>query len=254
MEAPRRTFWEPPSRSVAAYTADMSLLLTSDGVLDGPTHEALLTLLARPIGESRAVVVLDAMLAFSGDKGSMLDHVQRFRALGWAECDVLTLSGGPASTIEARLRAADVIFCYGGTNHWLAESWRRSGLAPVLRELVDEKVYVGMSAGSMIFSTLHAAAVEALDDHEEVRMLELDSVAPALPLFDWFVFAHLGADYFAETTDEWAQQTATRLGGEAWFLSDGSALVLRDVDAAPEVVSNGHWLHFDSAGVLVGSD
>ena len=230
------------------------MLLTSSGALEGPAHAALLELLGKPIEESRTVVLIDAMLPFPGDKGRMLDHVQRYRSLGWAECDVLTLHSGPASGIEARLRAADVIFSYGGTNHWLAHAWRTTGLAPVLRELLDEKVYVGLSAGSMIFSTLHEAAVEALDDQEEVRMLELESVGPALPLFDWFFFAHLGADYFAETTDEWAQQTATRLGGEAWFLSDGSALVLRDVDAAPEVVSNGHWLHFDSAGVLVGSD
>ena len=231
----------------------MSMLLTSDGVLHGPAHDALLDLLGKPISESRTVVVLDGMLPFAGDKGGMLDHVQQYRALGWAECDVLTLSSGPASGIEARLRAADVVFCYGGTNHWLAHSWRATGLAPVLRELLDEKVYVGMSAGSMIFSTLHSAAVEALDDQPEVEMLELESVAPALPLFDWFLFAHLGADYFPETTDEWAQQTARRLGGEAWFLSDGSALLLRDSAADPEIVSEGHWLHFDAEGVQVGS-
>ena len=46
-------------------------------------------------------------------------------------------------------------------------------------------------------------------------MLQLESVALALPLFDWLIFAHLGADYFPETTDDWAQQTATRLGGGA---------------------------------------
>jgi len=229
----------------------MSMLLTSDGVLDGPPHAALLDLLGKPIADSRTVVVLDAMLPFPGDKGDMLDHVQQYRALGWAECDVLTLSSGPASGIEARLRAADVVFCYGGTNHWLAEAWRVTDLAPVLRDLLDEKVYVGMSAGSMIFSTLHSAAVEALDDHEEVAMLELESVGPALPLFNWFFFAHLGADYFPQTTDDWAQQTVKRLGGEAWFLSDGSALVVHDLAGKPEVVSNGHWLHFDSDGELV---
>jgi len=221
------------------------MLLTSDGVLDGPAHAALLELLGKPLTESTTVVILDAMLPFPGDKGDMLDHVQRYRALGWAECDVLTLQSGPASGIEARLRAADVIFAYGGTNHWLAHAWRTSRLAPVLRELLDEKVYVGMSAGSMIFSTLHSAAVEALDDQEEVGMLELESVAPALPLFDWFFFAHLGADYFPHATDEWARQTAARLGGEAWFLSDGSALIVRDTASPPEVVAGGHWLHFD---------
>jgi len=229
----------------------MRMLLTSGGVLDGPPHEALLELLGKPVSECRTVVVLDAILPFPGDKGRMLDHVQAYRALGWAECDVLTLFSGPASGIESRLRNADVIFSYGGTNHWLAHAWVASGLAPVLRELLDEKVYVGISAGSMVFSRLHAAAVDALDDHDEVEMLQLDSVAPALPLFDWFLVPHLGAPFFPHVTDEWAAEVAAKLGGEAWFLDDGSALLVRDPEGEPEVVGEGHWLHFDADGAPV---
>ena len=229
------------------------MLLTSDGVLDGPVRDALVDLLGKPVAECRTVVVLDAMLPFPGDKSGMLDHLQRYRALGWAECDVLTLFSGPPAGIESRLRSADVIFCYGGTNHWLAHAWRRSGLAPVLRELLDEKVYIGLSAGSMIFSRLHQAAVGALDDQAEVGMLQLESVGPALPLFDWFVLTHLGAPSFPHATDEWAQRTAARLGGPVWFIEDGTALLVRDPAEDPEVVSNGHWLRFDGHGALVDS-
>jgi dipeptidase E len=231
----------------------MRMLLTSNGVADGPIQAKLLELLGRPISECRTVVVLDAMLPFPGDKSTMLRHLQEYRSLGWAEFDILTLFSGPASGIEARLRSTDVIFCYGGTNHWLAHAWRTSGLAPVLRELLDEKVYIGLSAGSMIFSTLHAAAVDALDDHEEVEMLQLDSVGPALPLFDWYLIPHLGAPFFPHSTDEWAQQTAARLGGPVWFLDDSSALLIRDPAVDPEVVSDGHWLRFGADGSLLGS-
>ncbi|MES1170118.1 MAG: Type 1 glutamine amidotransferase-like domain-containing protein, partial [Leifsonia sp.] len=115
------------------------------------------------------------------------------------------------------------------------------------------KVYIGLSAGSMIFSRLHAAAVDALDDRDEVEMLQLESVGPALPLFDWFLIPHLGAPFFPHATDEWAADVAAKLGGEAWFLDDGSALLIRDPAAGPEIISTGHWLHFDADGVLVGS-
>jgi dipeptidase E len=231
----------------------MRMLLTSNGVQAGPIMDALLELLDRPIAECRTVVLLDAMLPFPGDKTRMLEQVQQYRSLGWAECDILTLFSGPPSGIESRLRAADVIYCYGGTNHWLAHAWEASGLAPALGELLNEKVYVGMSAGSMIFSRLHAAAVEALDDHEEVEMLQLDSVGPALPLFDWYLIPHLGAPYFPHSTDHWAQQTATRLGGPVWFLDDRSALLVRDTAREPEIVSDGHWLQYDGNGTLLHS-
>lgn len=232
----------------------MRMMLTSDGVLSEPLLSTLVGLLDRPVAESRTVMVIDAMLPFPGDKGRMLDHLQRFRALGWAECDMLTLQSGPPSGIEARLRAADAIFCYGGTNHWLAHAWRESGLAPVLRELLDEKVYIGLSAGSMIFSRLHAAAVAALDDQEEVAMLGLDSVGPALPLFDWFPLTHFGASFLPHMTDEWAAEVAPRFGGPIYLIPDGGALLVRDPDAEPEVVAEGHWLHLDATGAVLGSD
>lgn len=231
----------------------MPMLLTSNGIHEGPTLDALQGLLDKPIAEARTVVVLDAMLPFPGDKSTMLRNIEQYRALGWAEVDVLTLFSGPRSLVGSRLRGADVVYCYGGTNHWLAHEWTRTGLAPVLRELLEEKVYVGLSAGSMIFSRRHAAAVEALEDQEELAMLQLDEVGPALPLFDWSVAAHLGAPYFPHATDAWAASVAPRFGGPVWFLSDGSALVVRDPEAEPEIVSNGHWLHFDAAGTLVAS-
>jgi len=229
----------------------MRMLLTSNGVTPGPVHETVLELLGKPIAESRIAVVIDAMLPFPGDNSTMLRHLNALHALGWAEYDLMSLLGGPRSVIESRLRGADVIFGYGGTNHWLAHAWRASGLAPVLRELLDEKVYVGMSAGSMIFCRRHADVVEAFDDQAEVRMLELDEVAAAVPLFDWWVQCHLGADWMPADTDAVNADGAARLGSDVWVLDDASALLVRDPAEPPRIVSRSRWQHFDGRGRLV---
>jgi dipeptidase E len=231
----------------------MRMLLTSGGVHGGPVQDALQDLVGKPFSEARTVVVVDAFLPFPGDKGHFLQRMQDYRALGWAETDLLTLNAAPHAIIEERLRSADVVYCYGGTNHWLAHSWRVNGFVPVLREILEEQVYLGISAGSMIFSTQHAAAVEALDDQEEVGWLQLDEVGPALPLFDWYLLPHLGAEYFPTQTDDWAARTAPRFAGDTWFLDDESALLIRDPAAPPEVVSGGHWLHYGPDGALVAS-
>jgi dipeptidase E len=232
----------------------MRMMLTSGGVQEGALLDTLHGLLDKPIAESRCVAVIDGMLPFGGDRSKMLADLEAFRRLGWAELNVMSLFGGPRSVIESRLRSTDVVFCYGGSNHWLSHAWTETGLAPaVLRELLDEKVYLGLSAGSMIFSRQHAAAVEAFDDHEEVEMLQLDSVGPALPLLDFIVVAHLGAPFFPHSTDAWAASSAARLGGPVWFLDDTSALVVRDPDADPEIVSSGHWLRFGDGGRLIDS-
>jgi dipeptidase E len=231
----------------------MRMLLTSGGVQNDAIRDSLLGLLGQPFAESRVAVIIDAILPFAGDNSQTLIHLDQLHSLGWNEFDLMSLSGGPHSVIESRLRSADVIFCYGGSNHWLAYAWTANGFAPLLRELLDEKVYLGLSAGSMIFSRLHSNVVEAFDDHEEVRMLQLDSVAPALPLFDWALLPHLAAPYFPNQTDDWAAAAAARLAHPVYFLDDDSALLVRDPAEAPEVVSTGHWLKFNETGHLVAS-
>jgi dipeptidase E len=231
----------------------MRMLLTSGGVPEGLIRSTLLELLDKPPSDSSVVVVIDAILPFPGDKTHLIEALKQLHSLGWKQFDVLSLFSGPHAVIESRLRSADVIYCYGGSNHWLAHSWTATGFAPLLAELLDEKVYVGVSAGSMIFSRLHAAAVDAFDDHEEVELFQLDSVAPALPLFDWFLISHLGASYFPHQTDEWAAVRAARLGGPVWFIDDETALLVRDATVDPQVISSGHWLRFDESGTLIDS-
>jgi dipeptidase E len=231
----------------------MRMLLTSDGVSNDLIRDALRDLLGQPFADSRVAVVIDAILPFAGDNTKTLTHIGQLSSLGWKQFDLMSLFGGPHSVIESRLRSADVIFCYGGSNHWLAHAWTVNGFAPLLRELLDEKVYLGLSAGSMIFSRLHTRVVDAFDDHEEIEMLQLDSVGPALPLFDWAVLPHLGASYFPEQTDDWAAAGAARLGAPSYFIDDDTALLVRDPSEAPDVVSSGHWLQFDDGGRLVGS-
>jgi len=222
------------------------MLLTSNGPRDGAVRDAMLDLLGRPTADARLVVVIDAILPFGGDNSTFLGHLTELRALGWAEFDILSLLATPRHVAEERLRAADVILGYGGSNLWLAHAWTSTGLDAVLRELLETTLYVGWSAGSMIFSRAQAAAVVALDD-DELEVFGLDGTAPAVPLFDWFVLGHLGADYLPHQTDAWAAETATRLGVETWFLDDDSALVIRDPDAEPEVVSSGRWLRLGRA-------
>ena len=130
----------------------MRMLLTSNGIANDVIREALVDLLDKPLAESRVIVVIDAILGFPGDSSTLVEHLESLRSLGWAEFDVASLFAGPPSLVESRLRSADAIIGYGGSNLWAAHAWRATGLAPVLEQLLHEKVYIGWSAGSMIFS------------------------------------------------------------------------------------------------------
>lgn len=231
----------------------MRMLLTSGGISNGLIREGLVDLLGKPIADSRVVVVLDAILGLPGDSSTLVDDLQKLRALDWAEFDVASLFAGPPALVESRLRSADVILGYGGSNLWLAHAWAVTGLAPVLAQLLDEKVYVGWSAGSMIFPRLLSRWAEDFDDQEELELFGLETVEPAVPLFDWFFMGHLGADWMPEDAEERAARGAARARQPVWFVDDDSALLVRDAAADPVVISTGHWRRFGVDGSLVES-
>ncbi|WP_395638924.1 Type 1 glutamine amidotransferase-like domain-containing protein [Pseudolysinimonas sp.] len=230
----------------------MRMLLTSHGIRNAAIRAAAIDLIGRPTSDARIIVVVDAILPFAGDKSKLVEHLAELQALGWAEFDVVSLLATPRHLAEPRLEAADVILGYGGSNLWLAHAWISTGLAEILPRLLEQKVYVGWSAGSMIFSRLQEAAVEAFDD-DELEVFGLDGTTAAAPIFDWFLMPHLGADYFPDHDDAWAARHAPRLGGPVWFLDDDSALLVRDPAQDPEVVSQGRWLRFDASGGLIAS-
>lgn len=229
------------------------MLLTSNGIANDLIRDTLVDLLGKPLADSRVVVVIDAILGFPGDSSKLVEHLEGLRALGWAEFDVASLFAGPPALVESRLRSADVILGYGGSNLWAAHAWQATGLAPVLAELLDEKVYVGWSAGSMIFARRLDRWPADFNDQDELEMFGLEAAAPAVPLFDWFFAGHLGADWMPAGADERLAGGARRSGQEVWFIDDDSALLVRDADAEPVVISSGHWLRFGADGSLIAS-
>ena len=226
------------------------MLLTSNGLSEPVVLDALVDLLDRPIGESRVVVVIDAILGFPGDSSTLVEHLESLRSLGWAEFDVASLFAGPRELVASRLRSADVILGYGGSNLWLAHAWSATGLAPVLGELLEEKVYVGWSAGSMIFTRALPRWAESFDDQDELDLFGLISVEPAVPLFDWVFLGHLGADWMPQDAEAWAARGAARSGSTVWFIDDASALLVRDPHAEPAVVSAGRWRRIGPDGAV----
>lgn len=240
-------------RAAVPYPGPMRMLLTSGGIANEMIRDALVDLLGKPLADSRVVVVIDAILGFPGDSSTLVDHLEGLRALGWAEFDIASLFAGPASLVESRLRSADVILGYGGSNLWAAHAWRASGLAPVLAELLEQKVYVGWSAGSMIFARELDRWSAAFDDLDELALFGLDDAAPAVALFDWFFAGHLGADWTPGDAEELFARGAARSGQEVWFVDDDSALLVRDPSAPPTVISSGHWRRYGADGALVAA-
>ncbi|WNV88065.1 Type 1 glutamine amidotransferase-like domain-containing protein [Umezawaea sp. Da 62-37] len=218
----------------------MNLLLTSGGLRNDTLRDVLRDMVGRPFGSANVVYVPTASVAESGDHGWFLSDMNRLHALGWQEFDVLELNGLPRRMVLDRLLHADVVHVGGGSHYHLARSITGNNLADGFLEALEDRVYVGFSAGSMIFSrnlTEHSA--EVIGDTADLHVLGATTLEPPFGLFDWYLKPHLDSPDFPERDDAWADRVAGRADFPIYFIDDETAV--RVVDDKVDVVSEGRW-------------
>jgi dipeptidase E len=220
----------------------LKLLLTSGGVTNGSIRTALEQLLGKSIAESHALCIPTAqwghpMCTPKSVRGFVAAEPtwQHSSGLGWASLGVLELTALVSIGAERWVpwvRDADVLVVDGGDatylNHWM----RESGLADLLPSL-DEKVWVGVSAGSMVMTPRIGAYFVEWPSAPDDR---------TLGVVDFSIFPHLNA--FATNTLAAAQRWAADIGGPAYAIDEQTAI--RVVDGRVEVVSEGEWTRFPS--------
>jgi dipeptidase E len=229
----------------------MKFLLTSAGISNPTIADALVELLGKPIAECNALIVPTAIYPFPvgpelGWKAIAGKGPNRAVELGWKSVGVLELTALPTIRRENWVRAvenADVLLVWGGDVLYLTYWMRQSGLADLLPALTD-KVYVGVSAGSIAVTPYNCDAEWDLqfmpDGHEMAEGAEL-----ALGLVDFTLYPHLDHPDMPDTTLENIGKWAAGIPVPTYALDDQSAIKV--VDGVHEVVSEGNWRRFDAA-------
>ena len=221
----------------------MKLLLTSAGLRNETLRQALRDLLGKPFEAANVVYIPTASVAEPGDHSWFVDDITRLHGLGWREFDVLALNGLPRQMVLDRLLHADVIYAEGGNHYHLARSITENGLAEGFRAALESRVYVGVSAGSMIFSrnlNEHSAAV--IGDSKDLHVLGATTLEPPFGFFDWYLKPHLYSPHFPERDDAWAENIAARADFPLYLIDDDTAIRV-DGDEV-EVISEGRWRSF----------
>lgn len=218
----------------------MKLLLTSTGLRNQTQRDALHDLLGKPFASANVVFVPTASLAEPGDHSWFVADLNRLYGLGWREFDILELNGLPRQMVLDRLMHADVIYVEGGSHYHLARSITGNGLADGLLHALEDRVYVGVSAGSMIFSrNLNEHSADIIGDTADLHVLGATTLDPPLGLFDWYLKPHLYSPDFPERGDDWADRIAAQADFPIYFIDDETAIRV-DGDQT-DIVSEGRW-------------
>jgi dipeptidase E len=220
----------------------VKLLLSSAGVTNASIHDALVDLLGKPIAESDALCIPTAMHAMPNGPGNAWRFISGREPrtpmceLGWRSLGVLELTALASidrGTWIPTVEATDVLLVSGGDPLYLCHWMRESGLAELLPSL-DETVYVGFSAGSMVMTPRIG--------EDFVRWTPPTGGDDTLGLVEFSIFPHLDHEALPENTMADAERWAAGMDVPCYAIDDQTAITV--VDGTVEVVSEGHWKRF----------
>lgn len=222
----------------------MKLLLSSAGIKNASIHNALIEMLGKPIAESKALCIPTASY---GHSHVSPEGAWRFISgqepqcpmceLGWKSLGILELTALPSIDKErwvSWVREADVLLVNGGDPLYLCYWMRQSGLADLLPSL-NELVWVGLSAGSMVMTP-------RIGEDFVGWKPPSGGDDTTLGLVDFSIFPHLDHPMLPENTMADAERWAAALNAPAYAIDDQTAIKV--VDGVVEVISEGHWKQF----------
>ena len=204
----------------------MKAILSSAGITTPEMTQTLSELVGKPLEQINVAVINEASAVEPGDKRWAFNEMQNLSHLVGGEIDVINLLALDVQTIEARLVFADVIYVVGGMTDYLMTVFERTGFRELLKnKLLNEKVYVGASAGSMVMGR----RIDT-DDYKDVyRKGEQDfGVNEYLALVDFSIFPHLNSPLWTRNRVDVIQESAKDSTYPIYAIEDTQAVVVND--------------------------
>lgn len=227
----------------------MKILLTSGGLTNPSICKALEELTGKSPAKTKIAFIPTAANSERGDKKWLINDLYRVRQQGYF-VDLIELTALSPRAIADALDDKDVILIGGGNSFYLSYWLQKTGLFERLPELLKTKVYVGISAGSMIMGeslVLSSQAqnnIQAFEDEEyEVAVSTGEASGKTLRLVPLIFRPHLNSRWAPNATNEAIAQKAAAMSAKVYALDDDSALKI--VDGTLEVISEGEWKEYN---------
>jgi dipeptidase E len=235
----------------------MKLLLTSSGLHNESLKEALRGMLDKPTSECNFLFIPTSYHGAVSDMSWLVNDISQSHSMGCKQymiLDIAVKSSWPKELWWPLIDEADVIMVGGGNAGYLSYWLQKSGLFDALPELLKTKVYVGISAGSMIMTTgLQSSTIGQPDAPADYEILLDDPRLPpgevsrkSLGLMD-FLFRphwHKPQPKYDTLTEESVRKAYKVLQKPIYLVDDETGIKI--VDGQLEVISEGKWVLVDS--------
>ena len=213
----------------------MKLILASSGFTNEEIIKACEELVGKPRKEINFLVLNEAIKAEKGDCRWLIDGLQEIADNFGGTIELLDLQAHDLNYAQERIAVCDVIFCFGGQTDYLKRVFEETGFVELLPEILEQKVWVGSSAGSCVLCHKESewTSVNVFEETAENRhYLEL------LPII---FLPHFGSSWYPQLTEKVAIKESEQTDLPVYLVSDQAAIVVRGSLEEPqfEMVGNG---------------
>ena len=217
----------------------MKLLLTSAGIRNQTILKGLDELADKPLDQLKVAFIPTAANLESGDKDWLIDDLRRLSFLKFSQIDIVDISALPKEIWLTRLKEADILFVEGGNTYHLMYWFNKSGLSKILPKLLETKIYIGVSAGSIIATP---SLINADFESKPLKEINEEIFHQGLKLVDFMIEPHINSIYFPDSTLEKLAKRSKKYNSPIYGIDDETAIKI-DGDKI-EVISNGVWKKF----------
>lgn len=218
----------------------MKLLLTSGGLMNKSIIQALRELCPKPFEDLRLGFIPTAANIEAGDKWWLIEDLETCKNLKFKSVDIIDISAMPQDLWLKRLEETDVIMIEGGCTYHLRYWIKKSGLESILPKLLEERVYIGISAGSVVVGP----AIVPIESEKEAALQAGDEIIEGgLKYVDFLIEPHINSPYFPELTFGYVKKESESLKHTIYGLDDNSAIKVDGTKVTP--VSEGGWQKFN---------
>ena len=200
----------------------MKLILASSGFESKEAVEKCIEFVGKPAKEINFAIINEAYAVEHGDHHWILDDMDSIRNNFGGNVEFVNLLALNIDKVEERINAADVIFVVGGNTEYLKTVFDKTGFSKLLPKLLEKKVYVGSSAGSMILGRQPSYKTQ----DEIYGEVDYFGVHEYLNLLNFSILPHLHSEYFSERADEWAIRESENVDYPVYAISDNAAVVI----------------------------
>lgn len=207
----------------------MKLILASSGLANEEIITTLEEMVGKPRQDINVAVINEAMKGELGDHRWFAEELTNLTSVLGGNIEFVDLQAHDMDYVKQRIDLADMIFCFGGNTDYLANTFTKTGFDKILPKILEEKVWVGSSAGSCVLCHKEADEVQDAiykEKREADRFMEYVPIIFLPHLHGFFKFDKPEVKRASELTDL-----------PVYALSDNAALKVVD-GLAPVVLGS----------------